>query len=148
MVYGICQKRIGNAKRMCQKLNWSDLTGPSNSRIYRLTIKDTDNRPKYFHFKGAAQIFKRVCWYLNGFRFGSKLHFLYEIVYIQWFHFELQRYNFFKVFATPYCTMYGSAYFRPSTCKFPSCQGLYTHGGFPHCWVYAKKAVNQMRKSK
>ena len=27
------------------KLNWSDLTGPSNSRKYRLTIKNTDDHP-------------------------------------------------------------------------------------------------------
>ena len=44
LVYGICQKRIGNAKRMCQKLNWSNLTGPSNSRKYRLTIKNMRTR--------------------------------------------------------------------------------------------------------
>ena len=31
LVYGICQKRIGKAKIFQQKLNWSDLTGPSNS---------------------------------------------------------------------------------------------------------------------
>ena len=28
---GICQKRIGKAKRIQQKINWSDLAGPSNS---------------------------------------------------------------------------------------------------------------------
>ena len=45
LLYGICRKHIGNAKRIQQKLNWSDLTEPSNSRKYRLTIKNTDARP-------------------------------------------------------------------------------------------------------
>ena len=45
MVFGICQKRIGNVKRMYQKLNRSDLSGPSNSRKYGLTIKNTPDYP-------------------------------------------------------------------------------------------------------
>ena len=34
LVYGICQKRIGNATRIYQKFKWSDLTKPGNSRRY------------------------------------------------------------------------------------------------------------------
>ena len=44
LVYGICQKRIGNAKRICEKINCSDLTGQSNSRKYRATIKNMDDK--------------------------------------------------------------------------------------------------------
>ena len=41
----MCQKHIGNAKRMYQKLKWSDLTGPINIRKNKLTIKNTDDHP-------------------------------------------------------------------------------------------------------
>ena len=65
-----------------EKLNWTDLTGPSNSRKYRLTIKDMDNRPLFnsiicqIFFLYSLNNLTEKCFLLTTFHKNIVLNFL------------------------------------------------------------------------